>query len=129
METNTIEPGKKVLNRSGRYRSKAIALLLLVLVGQFGAHNFYLKRKPIAYTQLGITLSALLGVIVIFATALLSPTQPDGSIAISNAFGIILGFSLTFGGAITIGAWLLLDIVLILFSHEPDLDWDTNRRA
>lgn len=116
------------INKAPVVKSKGIAIVLLVLLGQFGAHNFYLRHKRAAYTQLMMAVFAYIGVILVVVSTLMNGTQSNGGMDISNALVVILGASLTMGVTITLGLWLLVDLVLILFKKDDTLVWH-NREA
>lgn len=115
------------LNQSDGYRSKLIAILLLIFIGGFGAHNFYLGRKSIAISQLIISVLAYVGVAIMIVTVLISPVQPDGSLAISNAMNIIIGSSLAIGSSLSISAWLIYDVITIVLRSEDNLGWAVSK--
>lgn len=115
------------LNQSDGYRSKLIAILLLIFIGGFGAHNFYLGRKSIAISQLIISVLAYVGVAIMIVTVLISPVQPDGSLAISNAMNIIIGSSLAIGSSLSISAWLIYDAITIVLRSEDNLGWAVSK--
>ena len=123
----TTTDKKQLFNHSGAYRSKIIALVLLLVLGQFGAHNFYLARTRVAVTQLMMSVLAWAGIAIIFISAIGGNMQADGSMDISSAFGVVLGGSLAGGVAITLSIWLFVDLILILIRTDDLFDWPVKK--
>lgn len=128
-DTSTSSKIKKrpKLNQSDGYRSKLIAILLLIFLGEFGAHNFYLGRKSIAISQLIISMLVYVGVAIMIVTVLTSPVHADGGIAISNAMNVIIGSSLAIGASLSISAWLIYDVIMIVLQSEDNLGWSVSK--
>lgn len=83
-------------NETKSYRSKLVALLLLVFLGGVGAHNFYLGRKDVALTQLILT---LVGMLTIWIFIGLIPLM-------------------------VVWVWVVVDLILILLAPtDKNFDW------
>jgi len=104
-------------------KSRIIALVFWLFLGQFGGHNFYLKHKRAAYTQLFMAGLAYAGLILVGVMTSLTHNQVTGGMDISDAFVVILGVSLATGVVITLGLWLIVDLILILFKKDENLVW------
>lgn len=104
-------------------KSRLIALVFWLFLGQFGGHNFYLNHKRAAYTQLFMAALAYAGLILVGVMTSLTHNQATGGMDISDAFIVILGSSLAMGVAITLGLWLIVDLILILFKKDENLVW------
>lgn len=83
------------MNYSKEYRSKVIALILLIFLGSFGAHQFYLGNKSIGITQLVLS---LVGYATIFILIGLLPIM-------------------------VVSVWIIVDLIRILISDESDFGW------
>lgn len=104
-------------------KSRIIALVFWLFLGQFGGHNFYLNHKRAAYTQLFMAGLAYAGLILVGIMTSLAHNQTTGGMDISDAFIVILGISLVTGVVITLGLWLLVDLILIVFKKDENLVW------
>ena len=60
-------------------------------------------------------------------TVLTSPVHADGGIAISNAMNIIIGSSLAIGASLSISAWLIYDVIMIVLRSEDDFGWSLSK--
>ena len=87
--------GGLILNKSGVYRSKAMALILWFFLGTLGVHNFYLGRTGIGITQLILTIV--------------------GWITVWIVIGIV--------PLLVVGVWLIIDFIMILTDSNKNLDW------
>ena len=83
-------------NKGHKY-SKAVAIVLALLLGEFGAHNFYLKRYPFAIAQLS-------SFIIIAALYIFLPN--NGYIYIINEYL-----------SAALGIWILVEFIQILNSR------------
>lgn len=83
------------MNYSNEYRSKVVALILLVFLGSFGAHQFYLGNKKIGITQLVLSLVGYATIIILI--------------------GVL--------PIMVVSIWLIVDLVRILISDESDFGW------
>lgn len=104
-------------------KSRILALVFWLFLGQFGGHNFYLNHKRAAYTQLFMAGLAYAGLILVGVMTSLVRNRTTGGMDISDAFVVILGVSLVTGVVITLGLWLIVDLILILFKKDENLVW------
>lgn len=104
-------------------KSRILALVFWLFLGQFGGHNFYLNHKRAAYTQLFMAGLAYAGLILVGVMTSLVHNRTTGGMDISDAFVVILGVSLATGVVITLGLWLIVDLILILFKKDENLVW------
>lgn len=88
------------MNHGSTYKSKILALLLLFFMGDFGAHNFYLKRTGVAVTQF------ILMVIAMFTILVLVGLIP----------------------LLVVEVWKVVDFLLICLDDNDNFDWSLERQ-
>ncbi|MBF9141974.1 TM2 domain-containing protein [Hymenobacter properus] len=109
LQKNAAQPGP------GRHRSKAVALLLAVFLGPFGAHRFYLGYYAQGAAYLGLTAAAAF----FFLLSLISLLAATASV---SGF-----FTVTLLLTIAIEIWLGSDIVRIIANDLLPKDGDYER--
>lgn len=115
-------------NKSEGYRSRTITLLLLFVSGFLGIHNFYIHRKNVALVQLGMTALCGVGILVMVFSIMSGNVQADGSVDMSSAMGVLLGLSLAGGVIMTLGIWLIVDLVLVILKDDASFGWPLKER-
>jgi len=110
-------------NKSEGYRSRTITLLLLFVLGFLGIHNFYIHRKNVALVQLGMAALCGVGILVMVFSIMSGNVQADGSVDMSSAMGVLLGLSLAGGVIMTLGIWLIVDLILVILKDDASFGW------
>ena len=100
--------------KSQRTRSKTVAFLLLLTLGIFGTHRFYMKRPRSGFAQLALL---LIGAVCFYMALpdlkIMAKPSMNGDIALligTTDLGLMLR---AFGVWVLLGFWLLLDVLLI----------------
>jgi hypothetical protein len=103
----------KSVKKSGAGKSKVVAAILALLVGNYGIHDFYLGNKRNGFIKLGLT---LIGMALMIAGLLsIAATEAVTWFAALPAI-VIIGYVIILGVSI----WSLVDFIRILTGkYEP----------
>lgn len=105
---NKLEKIAKKAQRAGD-KSKVVAILLALFLGNLGIHDFYLGNKKAGFIKLGLTIIGIALIVAGFAAFVASETVAVPVLAIIG-YIVLLGVSI----------WALIDLIRIITgSYEP----------
>lgn len=105
---NKLEKIAKKAQRAGD-KSKVVAILLALFLGNLGIHDFYLGNKKAGFIKLGLTIIGIALIVAGFAAMVASETVALPVLALIG-YIVLLGVSI----------WALIDLIRIITgSYEP----------
>lgn len=107
--------------RVKKEKSRWVAILLLVMFGAFGTHNFYLGQRKAAVTQLCMAVADVISFAMAFGVAFVLALSNKMTAGASMV--VMLFVSLVLGLTFTLFVWLVTDFIRIIFSQKKWLVW------